>query len=134
MAGNKKTSKEKSQRNGAKTVESGGVALVIRPKKPTVQELWADYFKKGDLSDWQRLCGDLGLPDNLASKTQCRTALQTVNVNIHQFLQASQRPEGVRFFKSTFELEMYTRKHNYFYPRKNLPKGSPIRALLRCLA
>jgi hypothetical protein len=32
---------------------------------------WDKYFGYGHLTDWQRLCGDLGLPNNLGSKTQC---------------------------------------------------------------
>lgn len=41
-------------------------------KKPSLVQKWNDYFKKGDLNDWQRLCADLGLPDDLPSKRQCR--------------------------------------------------------------
>lgn len=38
----------------------------------SLQSRWASYFGKGALDDFQRLCRDLGLPDDLPSKTQCR--------------------------------------------------------------
>ncbi|KAK1984094.1 hypothetical protein LZ30DRAFT_586882 [Colletotrichum cereale] len=37
---------------------------------------WDEYFGKRELADWQRLCRDLGLPDDLPSKTQCRKVSQ----------------------------------------------------------
>jgi hypothetical protein len=33
---------------------------------------WNGYFRKGTLDDWQRLCADLGLDDDLPSKRKCR--------------------------------------------------------------
>jgi len=54
-------------------------------------------------------------------------------VNIHQFLQASVRPEQVKFFHSVRDLEDYTRKRHLFYRKKNIPKGSPLCALLKFL-
>ncbi|CAI4216506.1 unnamed protein product [Parascedosporium putredinis] len=130
----KRRQKVKPAENGVQLPKAGAVVATSRSKKPKVQELWENYFGEGALSDWQRLCGDLALPDDLPSKRQCRIALRRVNVNIRQFLEASSRPEGVRFFKNTRELEMFTRERDYFYPRKKIPKGSPLRALLRCLA
>ena len=35
---------------------------------------WNEYFQKGELEDYQRLCGDLGLDNDLPSKTQCTKA------------------------------------------------------------
>ena len=47
-----------------------------RPAPPqnqqVVVERWKNYFGAGDLEDWQRLCGDLGLDGGLPSNTQCR--------------------------------------------------------------
>lgn len=45
---------------------------MARKKKQSVVEQWQNYFQKGDLADWQRLCRDLGLADDLPSKTKCR--------------------------------------------------------------
>jgi hypothetical protein len=33
---------------------------------------WNNYFQKGTLEDFQRLCVDLGLASDLPSKTKCR--------------------------------------------------------------
>jgi len=63
---------KKLNRNETRAQESGGVLVTPKPKKPSVTDLWADYFQKGELSDWQRLCEDLGLPSDLPSKKQCR--------------------------------------------------------------
>ncbi|KAI6761772.1 hypothetical protein HG531_002325 [Fusarium graminearum] len=41
-------------------------------KRMSLMEQWNDYFKKGDLEDYQRLCVDLDLPGDLPSKTKCR--------------------------------------------------------------
>jgi hypothetical protein len=41
-------------------------------KYGTLMDQWNDYFKKGTLQDFQRLCADLGLPSDLPSKTKCR--------------------------------------------------------------
>ena len=41
-------------------------------KKKSLVARWEAYIKKGDLEDWQRLCGDLGLANDLPSKTKCR--------------------------------------------------------------
>lgn len=49
------------------------------PKKPKVVEEWEDYFKQGDLSDWLRLMGDLGLRRDYSSITQCRKVSWTRN-------------------------------------------------------
>lgn len=43
-----------------------------KQREAALVEKWRNYFKKGDLEDWRRLCGDLGLADDLPSKTKCR--------------------------------------------------------------
>ncbi|KAF5568640.1 hypothetical protein FPHYL_2713 [Fusarium phyllophilum] len=100
-------------------------------KQATLMDQWNDYFKKGTLQDFQRLCADLGLPNDLASKTKCRNALKSINVNIKQFLQCENRPDDVKLFKNRKELIVWTRKRNAFFPRHQLPKGSPLRTLLK---
>ncbi|EWG37260.1 hypothetical protein FVEG_14754 [Fusarium verticillioides 7600] len=100
-------------------------------KHVTLMDQWNNYFKKGTLQDFQRLCADLGLPNNLPSKTKCRDALKSINVNIKQFLQCENRPDDVKLFKSRKELIVWTRKRGAFFPRHQLPKGSPLRTLLK---
>lgn len=39
--------------------------------------LWRNYFQKGTLADYQRLCMDLGLGEGHLSKTKCRQACHT---------------------------------------------------------
>jgi hypothetical protein len=38
---------------------------------PLLQQ-WNNYFQKGTLEDFQRLCADLDLASDLPSKTKCR--------------------------------------------------------------
>ncbi|KAF3012408.1 hypothetical protein E8E14_010517 [Neopestalotiopsis sp. 37M] len=97
------------------------------PKKPKVVEEWEDYFKQGDLSDWLRLMGDLGLRRDYSSITQCR---KNVWVNIRDFLDAVKRHEKPHRFTSQHELAQYTLNTRKIYPKKNIPKGSPLRRLL----
>ncbi|CCT62448.1 uncharacterized protein FFB20_06163 [Fusarium fujikuroi] len=100
-------------------------------KHATLMDQWNEYFKKGTLQDFQRLCVDLGLPNDLPSKTKCRDALKSISVNIKQFLQCENRPDDVKLFKNRKELIVWTRKRKDFFPRHQLPKGSPLRTLLK---
>lgn len=52
-----------------KRKQEGGASV---SKKLSLVQKWNNYFKKGDLDDWRRLCADLGLPDDLPSKKKCR--------------------------------------------------------------
>ncbi|KAF5616551.1 hypothetical protein F52700_12845 [Fusarium sp. NRRL 52700] len=118
-------------------VEGSGV-IVLTPsnssksssKHATLMDQWNNYFKKGTLQDFQRLCDDLGLPDDLPSKTKCRDALKSINVNIKQFLQCENKPDDVKLFKNRKELIIWTRKRGALFPRHQLPKGSPLRTML----
>ncbi|SPO00838.1 uncharacterized protein DNG_03586 [Cephalotrichum gorgonifer] len=115
-----------------------------KSKKDALVAKWQRYFEKGDLEDWQRLCSDLGLRDDLPSKTKCRAvaslppflpvlppALKSVNVNIVQFLSAESKPEDVQFFGSKKKLYQYTSAHDAFYPRNRIEQGGPLRSLLK---
>ncbi|TQN65126.1 hypothetical protein CSHISOI_10297 [Colletotrichum shisoi] len=92
---------------------------------------WDEYFGKRELADWQRLCRDLGLPDDLPSKTQCCKAISKVHVNIRQFLSVTDRPAEVKVFKSVHQLAYYTRKNGLWMPKKDFPKGDPLGKLRR---
>ncbi|GKT42017.1 uncharacterized protein ColSpa_02198 [Colletotrichum spaethianum] len=118
---------------------------------------WDEYFGKSELADWQRLCRDLGLPDDLPSKTQCRKvstlrpyigtlyrkteltpvpscdvkALSKVHVNIKQFLDAMNGGGAIKLFQNVRQLAQYTRKTGLWMPKKNFPKGHPLGQLRR---
>ncbi|CAM1506955.1 Fc.00g065960.m01.CDS01 [Cosmosporella sp. VM-42] len=117
-------------------LDGGGSSENIKPKKKKGKDLveqWNDYFQKGTINDHQRLCRDLGLDDDLPSKTQCVKALKAVNVNILQFLNCDNKPDGVILFPSHSALVGYTVNNGMFYPRKIIPKGSPLRTLLKVM-
>ncbi|KAM0564346.1 hypothetical protein ACHAPJ_000557 [Fusarium lateritium] len=120
-------------------IAPGFGAMVLTPetlsepanKHVSLLAQWNDYFQQGTLQDFQRLCADLGLPSDLPSKTKCRETLKSINVNIKQFLQCKNKPAGVKFFKNRKALVRYTKKNGAFLPRRTLPKGSPLRTLLK---
>ncbi|KAL2685483.1 hypothetical protein Neosp_006581 [[Neocosmospora] mangrovei] len=87
--------------------------------------------QKNDLNDFQRLCVDLGLSGELGSKNKCRKEIKNVNVNIGQFLESKNKPGNVKFFEDKRALVKYTKKTKSFYPKDRLPKGDPLRALLK---
>lgn len=43
-----------------------------KKKKFNVVQAWQTYWGKGELTDWQRLCGDLGADGDLSSKDKCK--------------------------------------------------------------
>ncbi|OHE95806.1 hypothetical protein CORC01_08947 [Colletotrichum orchidophilum] len=124
---NLKTKKANNENSAPKAQKK----LTKKEEEATLFERWDEYFGKRELADWQRLCGDLGLPKDLPSKTQCRQALKTVHVNIRQFLRAESRHNEVLFFKNIFQLAQYTRKNRMWMPKKGLPKGDPLLTLRR---
>ncbi|KAI0430073.1 hypothetical protein F5Y09DRAFT_242145 [Xylaria sp. FL1042] len=107
-----------------------GQAANAPPRQQAVVTEWEAYIGHGELEDWQRLMKDLGFEEEFPSKAKCRQALKTVWVNIHDFLQAVKKGEPVRRFPSQRALAQYTRTNHKFYPKKNIPKGSPLRQLL----
>ncbi|TKW48179.1 hypothetical protein CTA1_12162 [Colletotrichum tanaceti] len=146
--------KEDAQKTKAKTNtapksqddDGGGVLLVAATEERSAPrskaekeaedeaiffEQWNEYFGKRELADWQRLCRDLGLPDDLPSKTQCSKAINKVHVNIKQFLSVTDRPAEVKVFKSVRQLAHYTRKNRMWMPKKRFPKGDPLTKLRR---
>ncbi|KAI1346249.1 hypothetical protein F5Y01DRAFT_27970 [Xylaria sp. FL0043] len=91
---------------------------------------WEKYMGKGELEDWQRLMKDLGFDEEFPSKKKCREALKSVWVNIPDFLQAIKKGQPVHHFPSQRALAAYTQEHRKFYPKKDIPKSSPLRRLL----
>lgn len=57
-------------------------------------------------------------------------ALKGVWVNIHDFLDAENKPNDVVFFKSERALAAYTLNTRKLFPRRKISQGSPLRDLL----
>ncbi|KAI1088566.1 hypothetical protein F5B19DRAFT_496294 [Rostrohypoxylon terebratum] len=91
---------------------------------------WNEYFGAGDLSAWQRLMADLGIPGTFTSKTQCKKALRNVWVNIVDFLHNVREGRQTRHFKTQNELSNYTRDTGKIYPRRMVTQDSPLKGLL----
>ncbi|KAI0842013.1 hypothetical protein F5Y06DRAFT_292834 [Hypoxylon sp. FL0890] len=103
--------------------------LFLQRRTPQVVTDWNEYFGTGNLSDWQRLVSDLGIPGHFPSKKKCRKAIKSVRVNIVDFLHAIQQGLTPRRFDSQYELREYTKRTRKFYPKSKMPKGSPLRSL-----
>ncbi|KAF6844400.1 hypothetical protein CMUS01_01174 [Colletotrichum musicola] len=113
---------QKKARNNQKeeTKKAKAVAKLIND--------WNAHFGQGDggLEDWQRLCHDLCLPDNLPSKPSAAR-----HVNIRQFLDATDKPNDVVFFENVRVLANWTGRHHLLVPLDMIPRGTPMRALMR---
>ncbi|KAI1428198.1 hypothetical protein F5Y12DRAFT_711515 [Xylaria sp. FL1777] len=114
---------------GKKKNKKTGTADEPLQKSKVVVE-WENYMKRGELEDWQRLMKDLGFIGEFPSKNRCRQALKTVWVNIPDFLSAMKKGEPVYHFATQRALAEYTVENHRFYPKKNIPKTSPLRQLL----
>ncbi|KAJ4297205.1 hypothetical protein N0V88_004123 [Collariella sp. IMI 366227] len=90
-----------------------------------------NYFGTGTVQDWQRLCHDVGLEGNFTSITQCRKALKTVYVNIHDFLDAVKKGRTPQRFANVHQLATYTVNSGKIYPKKYVKKMGPVKALMR---
>ncbi|TVY86631.1 hypothetical protein LAWI1_G006506, partial [Lachnellula willkommii] len=89
------------------------------------------YFGSPDnLENWQRLCHDVGVEDDLSSITKCREALKGIWINIYDFLDAVKKDEQPRRFPSQRALARYTIRTWRIYPKKKAKEGGPVRALL----
>ncbi|KAK7752464.1 hypothetical protein SLS62_005617 [Diatrype stigma] len=126
-----KKNKNKKGHNG----QQGGVALQPQsePKKPKIVQQWEEYFREGNLEDWQRLMRHLGFEGEFDSKKKCRKALKRkVWVNITDFLaavRAGNTPYLERF-PDEQALAEYTKRTRKVYPREMVEKGSPLKLLL----
>ncbi|KAI1810247.1 hypothetical protein GGS20DRAFT_568298 [Poronia punctata] len=89
---------------------------------------WVNYTGDGRLAHWNQLLKDVGIEEEFPSKTQCKKKLDTVFVNIKDFLSAIENGIPVHHFPSRSALVKYTKKHTY--PKDNIVKGSPLRQLL----
>ncbi|OTA82800.1 hypothetical protein M434DRAFT_16899 [Hypoxylon sp. CO27-5] len=89
MVATKKNSEESGGTVGFVPLARLVSVSVPRFPKQTIPEVRDEYFRTGNLSDWQRFMLDLGIPGHFPSKNQCRKALKHVWVNIVDFLQAT---------------------------------------------
>lgn len=110
----------------------------LEPKRPKIVDDFEKYFGKGDLEDWQRLCGDIGLKDGLESITKCRKALKSVYVNIYDLLDAVKKGEHPQQFPDLEALIYYSfggeEGCKKIYPKRHVKDHlGPVKALLRPL-
>ena len=113
-----------------------------------VVEAWRKYWGHGRLSDWQRLCRDLGVLGDMSSEEKCKEvcrllplfalgptltvtlkALAGTWVNIHDFLRTANKLEVVHFSDQR-ALAEYTRATKKAFPRAEIDKGSPLALLM----
>ncbi|XXG94585.1 hypothetical protein Hte_000842 [Hypoxylon texense] len=107
-----------------------GKKQAAQSKKEQIVLDWEAYFGSGDLPDWQRLMADLGFTEEFTSKTQCRKALTHVWVNIRDFLDDTKAGREVHRFNNEKQLSDYTIDQKKIFPKKRIPKGSPLQKLL----
>ncbi|KAH6853810.1 hypothetical protein B0I37DRAFT_16153 [Chaetomium sp. MPI-CAGE-AT-0009] len=91
------------------------------------------YFGTGTLQDWQRLCQDVGLSGEYSSIKQCRKALSTVHVNIHDLIDAVKQGTTPHRFGNAGQLAEYTRRTGRVFPKKKAKEMGAVRALLRLI-
>ncbi|KAK4220133.1 hypothetical protein QBC37DRAFT_367150 [Rhypophila decipiens] len=108
-----------------------------------IAELFNDYFGDRKLANWQRFCIDLGLEDeNLSSLKQCKTALNSIHINIYDLMDAIEErkalpeeernsPLKVRKFDSANQLFKHAKKNGGLFPRRAAKEGGPLRGLLK---
>ncbi|KAM7223270.1 hypothetical protein V8F06_001483 [Rhypophila decipiens] len=108
-----------------------------------IAELFNDYFGDRKLANWQRFCIDLGLEDeNLSSLKQCKTALNSIHINIYDLMDAIEErkalpeeernsPLNVRKFDSANQLFKHAKKNGGLFPRRAAKEGGPLRGLLK---
>ncbi|TVY17520.1 hypothetical protein LARI1_G004668 [Lachnellula arida] len=104
-----------------------------QPKKPrrNIVKEFDRYFGSPDnLENWQRLCHDVGVEDDLTSITKCREALKGIWVNIYDLLDAVKEGAQPHHFPSRRALARYTIDEDKIYPKKKAKKGGAVRALL----
>ncbi|KAK5011089.1 hypothetical protein LTR60_004831, partial [Cryomyces antarcticus] len=83
------------------------------------------------LEKWQELCEEVGVEDVPNSVTQCKKALNSVNVNLVDLINARRAGKSVKCFRTRKELVAYTRKTpGKIFPKELAKQDGFIRALL----
>ncbi|TVY39611.1 hypothetical protein LOCC1_G005830, partial [Lachnellula occidentalis] len=120
----------------AQDLNHTSLALTHGPKKPKkprrdIVEEFDRYFGSEDnLDNWQRLCHDVGVEDDLTSITKCKKELKDVWINIYDLLDAVKKGKQPRRFPSQRALAHYTIKFRKIYPKKQAKEEGAVRALL----
>jgi hypothetical protein len=118
-------------------------------RKNIVAEFQRYFGNANDLGNWQRLCQDVGIEEDIPSITKCKQvflasscerqcteafcvqALKGVWVNIYDLIDAVRTDRTPpRRFPSQKALAEYTISHQKVYPKKKAKEGGPVRALL----
>ncbi|KAE8449381.1 hypothetical protein EG329_008282 [Mollisiaceae sp. DMI_Dod_QoI] len=100
-------------------------------RKTIVREFERYFGDTSKLDNWQRLCGDVGLDDDLPSISKCRVALKKVWVNIYDLVDAVRNDTcPPKRFRSQQALANYTVREEKIFPRQKAKDGGPVRALL----
>ncbi|KAL2139996.1 hypothetical protein VTI28DRAFT_4426 [Corynascus sepedonium] len=102
-----------------------------KKKSRRIVEEFNTYFGAGTLQDWQRLCRDVGINGDLPSITQCRKALKTVHINIHDLVDAVMQGRQPQRFPNVRQLVEYTISTRKFYPKNKIKEMGPVKALMR---
>ncbi|PSN59007.1 hypothetical protein BS50DRAFT_509359 [Corynespora cassiicola Philippines] len=83
------------------------------------------------LQNWQSLCLELGIRENIGSITQCRKKLSRVHVNIVDLIDGRRTGDEPPMFPSMKALRRYTRSMGKFFPKEEAKAEGFLKALLR---
>lgn len=102
-----------------------------KPHKRDIVSEFNDYFGTvSNLANWQMLCRDVGVEEELTSITQCRKELRGVWVNIYDLIDARNAGLFPQRFPTQRVLSEYTMRTKRIFPKKRAKKGGPVSALL----
>ncbi|EJF58241.1 hypothetical protein DICSQDRAFT_67423, partial [Dichomitus squalens LYAD-421 SS1] len=100
--------------------------------KAMIEQFGLVYGKDaGDLRSWQNLCSALRVSPIPSTIGKCREILNSLHVNLVDFIHRPNPEEPVRTFKDEVALSKYTLETGRTYPRNDVPKGSLLECLLR---
>ncbi|KAK3950470.1 hypothetical protein QBC32DRAFT_13963 [Pseudoneurospora amorphoporcata] len=101
-------------------------------KSSTIAADFARYFGENKLENWQRLCRDIGIHQELPSITRCRKVLKSVHVNIFDLLDAVRQGTTPQRFQNSYLLAQYSVASNKIFPKRFAKDdGGPVKVLLR---
>ncbi|TBU30262.1 hypothetical protein BD311DRAFT_755082 [Dichomitus squalens] len=85
----------------------------------------------GDLRSWQNLCSALGVSPIPSTIAKCREILNSLHVNLVDFIHRPKPDEPVQTFKDEVALSEYTLRTGRTFPREDVPERSLLECLLR---
>ncbi|EGZ76460.1 hypothetical protein NEUTE2DRAFT_123109 [Neurospora tetrasperma FGSC 2509] len=106
-----------------------------RRRKKVVKD-FNEFIGGRKLKDWRKLCYTIGLEGEFKDVKSCREAIESVNVNIYDVLEADKiiqaggklRPQR---FTTPQALSEYSVGHRKIYPRNKVIEDQPEHAMLR---